>query len=83
MEDQFIQSKAEYLENQEKIKKMIPSEAEDRKKQVDKRHKLHVLANEKVRLNDTIGTNRHLMLEIDIMRKEISFFRDSINKMQK
>jgi hypothetical protein len=29
------------------------------------------LANEKVRLNDTVGRNQYLKTEINIMRKEI------------
>jgi hypothetical protein len=32
-----------------------------------------MLANEKVRLNDTIGRNNHLKNEINIMRKEILY----------
>ena len=55
----------------EKIKKMIPSKEEEHMKEVQKLHTLHVLANHKVRLNDTIGRNRHLKVEIDIARKEI------------
>ena len=54
-----------------KIHQMIPSEEESHQKEVNKRHILHVLANEKVRLNDTVGKNRDLKNEIDIMRKEI------------
>lgn len=50
---------------------MIPNEEENHQKEVQRRHILHVLANEKVRLNDTIGKNRKLKEEIDIMRKEI------------
>lgn len=55
----------------EKIKKMIPSKEEEHMKEVKKLHTQHVLANHKVRLNDTIGANRGLKVEIDIMRKEI------------
>jgi hypothetical protein len=32
-----------------------------------------MLANEKVRLNDTVGRNNHLKNEINIMRKEILY----------
>ena len=39
---------------------MIPGEAEEHRKEVTRKHVLHVLANEKVRLNDTIGTNNKL-----------------------
>lgn len=35
-----------------------------------------------VRLNDTIGDNNKLKVEIDIMRKEILFARDCIADMQ-
>ena len=55
----------------QKIKQLIPSEEDNHKKEVDRRHVLHELANEKVRLNDTIGSNRHLKTDINIMRKEI------------
>lgn len=64
------------------IREMIPSEEDNRRKEVARRHVLHVLANEKVRLNDTIGKNRTLKVDIDIMRKEIVFARDSIEKME-
>jgi hypothetical protein len=35
-----------------------------------------------VRLNDTIGENNYLKVEIDIMRKEIGFAKDSIREME-
>lgn len=35
-----------------------------------------------MRLNDTIGENNYLKVEIDIMRKEIIFAKDSINAME-
>lgn len=54
-----------------KIMELIPSEAENHKKEVLRRHIRHVLDHEKVRLNDTIGKNNHLKVEIDIARKEI------------
>ena len=53
------------------IKKMIQSKEEDHAKEVRRLHWIHVLANEKVRLNDTIGDNNGLKVKIDIMRKEI------------
>jgi len=43
----------------------------------------HQLQNEKVRLNDTIGDNNYLKIEIDIMRKEIIFAKSSIRDMEK
>ena len=71
LEDQYKQSKQEYDDMVKKIKDLIPSEEENHKKEVNRLHVLHVLANEKVRLNDTIGSNRHLKTDINIMRKEI------------
>ena len=59
------------MENQKKIKAMIPSKEEEHKKEVEKAHVLHMLANQKVLLNNTIGKNRKLKHEIDIARKEI------------
>jgi hypothetical protein len=50
---------------------MIPSEEDFHMQEVTRRHYLHMLANEKVRLNDTVGRNNHLKNEINIMRKEI------------
>ena len=35
-----------------------------------------------MRLNDTIGENNYLKVEIDIMRKEIIFAKDSIKAMK-
>lgn len=61
---------------------MIPSEQENHKRDVERRHLQHVLENERVRLNDTIGRNKYLKVEIDIMRKEIVFAKDSIKKME-
>jgi len=55
----------------EKIKEMIPSKEEDHQREVNRAHHIHVLANEKVRLNDTIGDNNQLKSSINIMRKEI------------
>lgn len=42
-----------------------------------------MLANAKVRLNDTVGRNQYLKTEINIMRKEILFAQDSIVQMKK
>lgn len=61
---------------------MIPSKEEEHKKEVDRLHSIHVLANEKVRLNDTIGVNNELKVAINTMRKEIHFAKDSIQKME-
>jgi hypothetical protein len=62
---------SEFDEKKEKIKEMIPSEEDFHQQEVVRRHYLHMLANEKVRLNDTVGRNNHLKNEINIMRKEI------------
>ena len=71
MDDQFKQKTAEYNENKEKINAMIPSKEADHAKEVKRLHGIHVLANEKVRLNDTIGDNSGLKVKINVMRKEI------------
>ena len=82
LEDQYKQKQAEYNKAREKIKEMIPSKEEEHKKEVDRLHSIHVLANEKVRLNDTIGVNNELKVAINTMRKEIHFAKDSIQKME-
>ena len=61
----------EFNEKKDKIKEMIPSEEDFHQQEVQRRHFLHMLANEKVRLNDTVGRNHHLKNEINILRKEI------------
>mmetsp|Transcript_34684 Transcript_34684/g.33871 ORF Transcript_34684/g.33871 Transcript_34684/m.33871 type:complete len:135 (+) Transcript_34684:23-427(+) len=83
LEDQYKQMENEYNEKKEKIKQMIPSEEQYHQQEVTRLHYRHMLANEKVRLNDTVGRNHHLKNEINIMRKEILFAKDSINKMQR
>ena len=60
---------------------MIPSKEEEHQKDVRKRHVIHMLANEKVLLNNTIGRNRNFKHEIDIARKEISFAKLSNETM--
>lgn len=42
----------------------------------------HHIQNEEVRLNNTIGDNNMLKVQIDIMRKEILFAKDGIRAMQ-
>ncbi len=71
----------DYNEKKEKIKQLIPSQEQYHQTEVQKWHVKHMLANEKVRLNDTVGRNNHLKVEINILRKEIIFARDSISKM--
>ena len=82
LEDQYKQMQAEYNENKNKIMALIPTKEDELKKEADKRHQLAVLANEKVLLNDTIGINRKLKGEIDIMRKEIFFAKEQNTKME-
>jgi len=60
---------------------MIPSKEEEHQKDVMRRHVIHMLANEKVLLNNTIGRNRNFKHEIDISRKEISFAKLSNETM--
>ena len=83
LEDQIKQMLTEYNEKKDKIKEMIPSEEDFHLQEVARRHVNHLLANERVHLNDTIGRNKYVKAEIDIMRKEILFAKDSIIKMQK
>jgi len=78
LEDQCKQMLAEFNEKKDRIKEMIPSEEDYHQQEVQRRHVLHMLANEKVRLNDTLGRNHYLKTEINIMRKEILFAQDSI-----
>ena len=75
LEDQCKQMQVEFNEKKDKIKEMIPSEEDFHQQEVQRRHVLHLLANEKVRLNDTIGRNQYLKTEINIMRKEILYAR--------
>ena len=42
-----------------------------------------MLENERVMLNETVGRNKYLKDEIDIMRKEIVFAKESTDKMTK
>jgi hypothetical protein len=77
---------AEYHEKKEAVEGKnvgYTAELEKHKKEMDRRHHMHMLENERVRLNDTIGKNKYLKDEIDIMRKEICFAKDSIAKMSK
>ena len=60
----------------------IPNEQDEHRKKVKLRSLHHQLANEKVRLNDTIGENNELKVEINIMRKEILFAKSSIKAME-
>jgi hypothetical protein len=71
LEDQCKQMLSEFNEKKDKIKEMIPSEEDFHQQEVVRRHVLHMLANEKVKLNDTVGRNQYLKTEINIMRKEI------------
>jgi len=71
LEDQYQTSQAEFQEKQDEINKMIPSESENHKKEVERKHLMHVLENERVRLNNTYGLNRYLKIDINIQRKEI------------
>ena len=67
--------------NAAKIKEMIPSKEEEHLKEVGRLHSHALLENEKVRLNDTIGDNAGLKVQIDVMRKEIVFALETIQKM--
>jgi hypothetical protein len=71
LEDQFKQKTAEYNSMKAHIMELIPSKKEEHEREVQRLHAIHVLANEKVTLNDTIGDNNGLKVKIDVMRKEI------------
>ena len=73
LEDQYKQMQEEFDDKKDKIKEMIPSDEDFHQQAVQRGHFLHVLANEKVRLNDTVGRNNRLKNEINIMRKEIMY----------
>ena len=86
MEDQYKQNVEEYHEKKEAVEGKnvgYTAELDKHKKEMDRRHHIHMLTNERVMLNDTIGKNKYLKDEIDIMRKEIVFAKDSIDKMSK
>ena len=63
------------------IKKKIPDENIEHKKKVELDSLHHQIQNGKVRLNDTIGCNNELKVNIDIMRKEILFAKASVQEM--
>lgn len=54
-----------------RINELIPSEEEHHKKLVERKNLYHVLEHQKVKLNDTIGTNNKLHTDIDIIREEV------------
>ena len=81
LEDQYKQKQAIYNMNAAKIKEMIPSKEEEHLKEVNRLHSHALLENEQVRLNDTIGDNAKLKVQIDVMRKEIVFALETIKKM--
>ena len=54
----------------------------EHKKNVQLKSLHHQLQNQKVRLNDTIGANNFLKVEIDIMRQQIQFAKQSIKEME-
>lgn len=65
-----------------RISEKIPDKVFEHRKEVKRLSLLHKLAHKKVMLNDTIGRNSALKVNIDIMRKEIIFAQDSINDMK-
>jgi hypothetical protein len=68
LQDQYKQKTEEYNTMKAKIMELIPSKKEEHEREVQRLHWIHVLANEKVRLNDTIGDNNELKTKIDVMR---------------
>lgn len=65
----------------DRIKDMIPNPTAEHRKKVAFLSLKHQYENESVRLQDTIGENNYLKIEIDIMRKEILFAKDNIKTM--
>lgn len=71
LNDQYNQSKREMARMKARINELIPSEEEHHKKLVERKNLDHVLEHQKVKLNDTIGTNNKLRTDIDIIREEL------------
>jgi len=71
LEDQYKQNNQELNDNLAKIKELIPSDEENKRKEVERKHWLHVLAHQEVRLNNAIGENKSLKGNIDIARQEV------------
>lgn len=60
----------------------ITDTQKEHREEVHRKHLHHQIGNELVRLNDTIGENNLMKVNIDIMRKEIIFAKESIKDMQ-
>ena len=71
LNDQYNQSKREKGRMTARINELIPSEEEHHKKLCTRKNLYHVLEHQKVKLNDTIGTNNKLHTDIDIIREEV------------
>jgi hypothetical protein len=81
MEDDYSNEQKNLDAISDQIKLMIPNataEHRDKVKFLSLKHQYEV---ESVRLQDTIGENNYLKIEIDIMRKEILFAKDNIRTM--
>ena len=71
LEDQQKQLKSQLTGIYDQIKSKIPDADVEKKKTVARLSLHHQLEHEKEKLNDTIGENNKLKVEIDIMRGEI------------
>lgn len=63
------------------IKDKIPDEKKEHEAYVKRMSLHHQIANEEVLLNDTVGLNKGLIENINIMRKEIDFAKKCIQNM--
>ena len=83
LKEDFRKNQQEVLDQiHHRISEKIPDKVFEHRKEVKRLSLLHKLAHKKVMLNDTIGRNSALKVNIDIMRKEIIFAQDSINDMK-
>ena len=80
--DEFNQKQKTLDEIYASINQDIQSEEKEHEEAVKRAHLHHVIRNEEVRLNATIGENNIQKVNIDVMRKEIIFAKESIRDMQ-
>lgn len=81
LEDQYKQTLETLNEIKAQIKQKIPDEKKEHEAWVKRMSLHHQIANEEVLLNDTVGVNKNLIDNINIMRKEILFAKDCITNM--
>lgn len=81
LEDQFKQQREVLEDIKKQIKDKIPDEKKEHEAYVKRMSLHHQIANEEVLLNDTVGINKGLIENINIMRKEIDFAKKCIANM--